>query len=76
MRRRGRKLRTLRPGDFFGEISLIAKSPRTATVTTGTPVRVLVISEGNFRELLKRSPDVQLKVLEALAERLATTTLH
>ena len=41
------------PGDFFGEIALISKAPRTATVTTTTPVRALVITDRAFRQLLE-----------------------
>src|SRR6478735_587558 len=51
-----RKLATLRPGSFFGEIALLTGSPRTATVTTGTPMRALVISSRAFRTLLQDSP--------------------
>jgi CRP-like cAMP-binding protein len=73
VRRKGRKLRTLGRGDFFGEIALLARSPRTATVTTGTPVEALVIPGRDFKQLLKRVPTLQLKVLEELADRLSTT---
>ena len=38
--RGGRKIATLGPGDFAGEIALIAKMPRTATITTTSPARV------------------------------------
>jgi CRP/FNR family transcriptional regulator, cyclic AMP receptor protein len=75
VRRNGRKVKTLGSGDFLGEIALVTKTPRTATVTTTSPVRALVVSEQNFRRLLQRSPDVQIKVLEALAERVAATSL-
>jgi CRP/FNR family transcriptional regulator, cyclic AMP receptor protein len=75
VRRKRRKIKTLGPGDFLGEISLVTKAPRTATVTTTSPVRALVVSEQNFRRLLERSPQVQIKVLEALAERVAATSL-
>jgi CRP/FNR family transcriptional regulator, cyclic AMP receptor protein len=75
VRRNGRKVKTLGSGDFLGEIALVTKAPRTATVTTTSPVRALVVSEQNFRRLLQRSPDVQIKVLEALAERVAATSL-
>ena len=75
VKRKRRKVKTLGPGDFLGEIALVTKTPRTATVTTTTPVRVLVVTEQNFRRLLERSPDVQIKVLEALAERVAATSL-
>jgi CRP/FNR family cyclic AMP-dependent transcriptional regulator len=75
VRRKRRKIGTLGAGDFLGEISLITKAPRTATVTTTSPVRLLVVTEQNFRRLLERSPQVQIKVLEALAERVAATSL-
>ena len=70
VRRRGRKVNALRSGDFLGEIALITGAPRTATVTTTMPTRVLVITAQAFRSLLRRTPSLQLKVLEALAERL------
>jgi CRP/FNR family transcriptional regulator, cyclic AMP receptor protein len=75
VRRKRRKVGTLGPGDFLGEIALVTKAPRTATVKTTSPVRALVVSEQNFRRLLERSPQVQIKVLEALAARVAATSL-
>ena len=75
VRRKRRKVGTLGAGDFLGEIALVTKTPRTATVKTTSPVRALVVSEQNFRRLLTRAPQVQIKVLEALAERVAATSL-
>jgi CRP/FNR family cyclic AMP-dependent transcriptional regulator len=69
--KRNRKVNTLGGGDFFGEIALVSQRPRTATVKTASPVRVLVITEQSFRSLLDRAPDVQRKVLLALADRVA-----
>ena len=66
-----RLLPPLGPGDFFGEIALVTDVPRTATVTTTSPVRALVITDRAFRELLADSPEIQGKVLEAVAQRLA-----
>jgi CRP-like cAMP-binding protein len=66
-----RLLPSLGPGDFFGEIALITEHPRTATVTTATPVRALVITDRAFRQLMHDSPEIQGKVLEAVASRLA-----
>jgi CRP-like cAMP-binding protein len=70
-----RKINALEAGDFFGEIALVSRAPRTATVVATSPVRALVITERSFRRLLERSPEIQRKVLAALAERLAPTTL-
>jgi CRP-like cAMP-binding protein len=70
VRRNGRKVATMRPGDFFGEIALVSNRPRTATVTTTNPVRVLVIKDTDFRLVLLRTPQIALKVMEAVAERL------
>ncbi len=75
VRRRGRKVATLGGGDFFGEIALIGNVPRTATVTTSSSARALVVTDRAFRSLIARAPKLQEKVLEALAERLAPQTL-
>jgi len=69
--RKGRKLPPLGRADCFGEIALVLDVPRTATVTTTSPVHALVLTDQAFRSLLKRSPQIQLKVLRSLAERLA-----
>ena len=68
-----RKLGTLSDGDFFGEISLITRLPRTATVTTVSPVRALVVTDRSFRRLLESDRQIQRKVLTALGERLDVT---
>ena len=47
--RKGRKLATLGPGDFFGEISLIGPGPRTATVTAETDTQLLLLGPQRFR---------------------------
>jgi CRP-like cAMP-binding protein len=70
VRRRGRKVNTLGSGDFLGEIALVTGTPRTATVTTTAPSRVLVVTAPAFRRLLRDNPSLQLKVLDALARRL------
>jgi CRP/FNR family transcriptional regulator, cyclic AMP receptor protein len=73
--RGGKKVAAIGPGDFFGEIALVSKTPRNATITTTSPVRALVITDRAFRQLLDRSPQIAVGVLSALAERLAPTTL-
>jgi CRP-like cAMP-binding protein len=66
-----KSINTMRAGDFFGEIALVTKMPRTASVTATTDVRVLVITERDFGALLKHSDEVGRGVAEALAERIA-----
>jgi CRP-like cAMP-binding protein len=67
----GQHINTMHKGDFFGEIALVTKMPRTATVTATSDVDVLVITERDFDGLLKRSPEVGRQIAEALAERVA-----
>ena len=71
----GERINQLGPGDFFGEIALVWQSPRTATVTTTSRARALVITERSFRGLLDHQPEIERKVLEALAARLAPHTI-
>jgi len=68
---KGRSVKTLQDGDFFGEMALVSDAPRNATVTALAPLRVLVITDRGFRGLLHDSPSIQLKVLQTLANRLA-----
>jgi CRP/FNR family cyclic AMP-dependent transcriptional regulator len=68
---RGKWVRTLRSGEFFGEIALISDVPRTATVTASTPLHVLVITRRSFMRLLEESPQIQQKVLRTLADRVS-----
>jgi PPM family protein phosphatase len=71
VRRNGRKMPVTGGNEFFGEIALISAAPRNATVTAVSPVKALVITEPGFSSLLRRTPQLQLKVLRALAERVA-----
>jgi CRP-like cAMP-binding protein len=68
----GADVRSMGPGDFFGEISLLEDRPRTATVTAKTPLRFFVLTRQNFRTLLGKQPELE-KVTGALEERLRTT---
>jgi CRP-like cAMP-binding protein len=75
VRRGGRKVNSLGAGTFFGEIALVSDTPRTATVVATSPVRLLLITGQSFTRLLRDSPSIQAKVLAALAERVAPTTV-
>jgi CRP-like cAMP-binding protein len=67
--RDGKRINQLAAGDFFGEIGLISQKPRNATITTTSPVRALIITETNFKRLLRENPAISMKVLEKVAER-------
>jgi len=66
----GRRRRVMKPGDFFGEISMIDRGPGTATVTTLTPSRLFVMSHVQFRDAIKASDPLMVKVLMAMGQRL------
>jgi CRP/FNR family transcriptional regulator, cyclic AMP receptor protein len=70
VRRNDRGVATLGPGDFIGELALVLRRPRTATVTLTSPSRLLSVSAHNFSPLLAASPQLQRKLLETLARRL------
>ena len=72
--RKGKKIDSLGPGDFFGETALLTDRPRNATVTTSSTVRALVLTKQRFRQLLGQNPLISLKVMKSVAERLPDTT--
>jgi CRP-like cAMP-binding protein len=59
------------PGDYFGEIALIANRPRTATVTATTPMRIEVIGRREFQTMLHDNPGIATELLGIAADRLA-----
>jgi CRP/FNR family cyclic AMP-dependent transcriptional regulator len=67
--RKGRRLASRGGGDFVGEIALLEDTPRTATVTTKTPVRLFVLTRQDFRKLVDENRSVEQKVMRALARR-------
>jgi CRP-like cAMP-binding protein len=67
---RGEHLAFLAPGAFFGEMSLLDRGPRSATVTATTPMHLLVLDARSFLGLLADHPAVARKVMRGLAERL------
>jgi CRP/FNR family cyclic AMP-dependent transcriptional regulator len=62
-------LNTLGTGDYFGELSLLDDAPRSASVVTLEPCRLLILSEGNFKQLLASHPEVAFQVLKDLIRR-------
>jgi CRP-like cAMP-binding protein len=67
--RGGRTLRTLRMGDYFGELALIRKANRTATVMARDPTTCLVLTRWDFKGILDTNPAIALRLLETVASR-------
>ncbi len=73
----GKPRRTMKTGDFFGEISMLDRGPATATVTVKTPARAMVMSHVQFRDAIKGDQDLLMQVMAAVGERLrADSTLR
>jgi len=72
--RKGKRVALRGGGDFFGEIALLTDTKRTATVRAASPLRCFVLTRRDFRRLLDESPGVERKVMQALADRLASYT--
>jgi CRP-like cAMP-binding protein len=66
----GGAMHVLRPGDFFGEMALLAGRPRSATVTAMEPVEAMSIETMYFRPFLIKNPSVAVTLLEGVAARL------
>ncbi len=66
-------LNLFRAGDFFGEMSLLDNQPRSASVSTLEPTRLLALSRRDFLELLKSSSTLALCVIQELTRRLRDT---
>lgn len=66
----GRKVGSLARGDAFGEVALVDKSARSATVTADTPMVAYALPVWSFRPFVEQRPELAWKLLEMLAERL------
>ena len=66
----GKTVGTLGPGASFGEVALVDKSARSATVTATTTLRAYALPVWSFRSFAESRPEVTWKLLELLAERL------
>ena len=72
--RGGKRLATIGSGEFFGEIALLERVVRTATVTATTPLRFFVVSDSAFNSVLAIDPSIERKLLRTLARRLLSMT--
>jgi CRP-like cAMP-binding protein len=70
VRHDGRQVTTLGPGKWFGELSLLDRMPRSATVVSETPMTLLVLEQRRFNGLLDEMPTLSRKLLVAMSQRL------
>jgi CRP/FNR family cyclic AMP-dependent transcriptional regulator len=71
VRQGDRVVATRGPGEYVGEIALLDKRPRTATVLATTPVSVEVLSRREFMSLLALAPELSEQIMATMAQRLA-----
>jgi CRP/FNR family transcriptional regulator, cyclic AMP receptor protein len=67
--RGGEHVADLEPGDFFGEIGLLEKDLRTATVVAKSPMRLVTLTGWDMKRMEKVMPEAVAKVREALEQR-------
>lgn len=70
VRHGNRKVATLGPGNYFGELSLLDRKPRSATVMSETEMVLLVLDQRRFNGLLDEMPTLAHKLLSAMAQRI------
>lgn len=70
VKRKGRKVAVLSPGDSFGELSLLDRTPRNATVTADTDLDAVILGQREFSALLDLIPTLAHKLLVGLARRI------
>lgn len=68
--RAGREVNVLGPGDSFGELSLLDRAPRNATVTAETDIDAVILGQREFNALLDLVPTMAHKLLVGLARRI------
>ena len=58
------------PGEYFGEMSLIDRQPRAASVMTVEPARLMILSRGDFMRCLASNPEIALNLIEPMTSRI------
>jgi CRP-like cAMP-binding protein len=67
----GDEVRRLGPGDYFGEVALIAQTPRTATVTAESDLKTYGMTFWDFRPLVEDTPSIAWKLLQSAIKQYA-----
>jgi membrane protein len=74
IRKHGREIATLGPGQFFGEMTFLLGQERSATAAAAEPCECVVIDGRNFNDLLREFPDTIREMLVEMARRLRETS--
>lgn len=75
VRANNRKVAGLGPGDYFGELALLSREPRDASVTADTDMKLLILGQREFTGLLDSIPGLASKILAIMARRLRQSDL-
>jgi CRP-like cAMP-binding protein len=70
--RDGSVIATRGPGEFFGEMALVSEGTRMASATCETDCRLLILGHREFHSLMDEFPELKMRVLETLAQRVRT----
>jgi CRP/FNR family transcriptional regulator, cyclic AMP receptor protein len=70
VKRNNRRTATIGPGEYFGELSLLDRQPRSATVTAETEMELLILGQRQFNAILESVPSLSRKLLATMATRL------
>lgn len=70
VKRKGKKVAALKKGDFFGELALLDRAPRNATVVADTDMELFILGQREFSGLLDEVPGLAHKLLTGMARRL------
>ncbi len=68
--REGKPVAVIGPGDFFGELALLDRGLRDATVTALTAMEIIVLPQWDFEQALDEAPRMTRKLLAGMARRL------
>jgi CRP-like cAMP-binding protein len=71
VKRNNKKIAALGPGGSFGELALLTRLPRNATVQAATDMELLVLGQREFSGLLDEVPGMAHKLLASMADRLS-----
>jgi CRP/FNR family cyclic AMP-dependent transcriptional regulator len=66
-----RAIKRFGPGEFFGDLAVLNGGRRTASALAETAVTCIRVSRTNLDRLLKKEPDIAVRVVHTLAERMA-----